>query len=189
MNTNSVVISENPFVLGSFLESDWNTLLDVLKRQFNYDNARLESFRENRLLKLVAAIPFVANCENPYRTAIVHLSTMIIASEAGKDIFLHNFKDNSSLEKRLFSISHFDGGNQEIIKKGMNLLSLVMLSDHKIDCEGDLNSNKYNPINSNVWSHEKLMSKLLKECNSLPKSQLDDILSAEEATKVPWEIG
>lgn len=189
MTETIVKISSSSFKAGELTMSMWNELLGVIQDQFNYTESKITKLKNNKLLKLTAAIPFVAGCDNPARTAIVHISTMLLASESAKHIFLHNFQDNQSLEKRLHMVSLFDGGNKEVIKKGMNLLYLVMLSDHRIDNEMDNQNNKYNPISSKIWDDTKLIDSIIRECEVLPTTQLDKILPVEVATKIPWEIG
>ena len=50
-------------------------------------------------MKLVAAIPFLTGCNNPMRISLSHLSVYILAaSESGKDVFFHGFKDNGNME-------------------------------------------------------------------------------------------
>ncbi len=182
-------INNYSLVSGELTNSKWDELVNVIQAQFHYDNNMRERMIGNKLLKLVAAIPFVAGSDNPSRTAIIHMSAMMIAGECGKEIFLHKFHDNSSLKKRLHAISNFDGGNQDIINKGMNLLYLVMLSDYQIDSKADEKISKYNPLNSSIWDYKKLRDQILEECNTIPVTQLDTILSANEACKTPWEYG
>lgn len=166
----------------------WNELVDVVVNQFGYDEVKRNRVSESKLLKVIAAIPYLAGCNNPGRTALIHMSTFCIAAESGKQFFLHNFSDNSSLDQRLYCISNFDGGDKQIIRKGMNLLKLVMLSDHKIDSDMDRWNKKYNPINSNVWNYEQITTTLIKENLAIDCYMLDEIMTTEEAVKEPWEM-
>ena len=136
MNAQQVSIELNE--KGFFSNQEWNDLSNRIVKLFQLNNADQKKLVNSKLGKLVASIPYLAACDEPKRIALSHLTTLYLAAhETGKDVFLHNFTDNSSLLKRLDRISHFDGGNQDIIDRGMNLLALIMLSDHIKDCIED----------------------------------------------------
>ncbi|MBB6479524.1 hypothetical protein [Spirochaeta isovalerica] len=172
----------------SLSDTTWHELIDRMSVLFSLSDDMNQRFKKCKLAKLIAALPFIAGCDDPYRTALSHLSITYLAShEAGKDIFNHNFADNKALLKRLEPISHFSGGHKTIIDRGMNLLAVIMLADHKKDIENDKISDKYNPLSSEVWNFEKQIFHLEKAINSIYCPQMDEIITFEDAKAYWWE--
>ncbi|MBN2656720.1 MAG: hypothetical protein JXR86_06645 [Spirochaetales bacterium] len=173
---------------GTFSETTWNDLIDRLAILFDFSEEKKIRFQKNRLAKLIAALPFLAKCDDPYRTAISHLTITYLAShKAGKDIFSHNFADNKSLMNRLEPISSFKGGNKLIIDRGMNILAVIMLADHNKDCRIDKTEGKYNPVSSGIWNFDEISSELEIKINSVDCPAMDDIISFEDARAYWWE--
>ena len=101
---------------GTFNDKLWIDLLEMIGSTFSFDVDQIARMRKNPVLKLVAALPYLANCDEPSRTALSHMSVFILAGASPtKKVFSHNFKDSAGLERRLERISHFPGGNQQII--------------------------------------------------------------------------
>ena len=122
---NAELKTVDPVVESDFTEARWLELVDRVSLLFHMDADRKEKILGNKAMKLTAAIPFIAGCRNPERTALSHLTIYIAAaSEGGKDVFGHNFSDNDDVFTRLERISHFDGGDERLTGRGMNLLAL-----------------------------------------------------------------
>lgn len=173
---------------GHFKEEQWSELVDRLSIIFSISPERKIKILNNKVMKLTAAIPFIANCSNPTRIALSHLSIYLVAATpGGKDVFEHNFSDNDNLLMRLERISHFDGGDELIINRGMKMLALSMLSDHKADAIEDMEINKYNPINMGVWKYEDLSKKLKDEIVAVPCQPLDLILDVTTDLPGYWD--
>ena len=51
-------------------------------------------------------------------------------------------------------ISHFQGGDKNIIEHGMDMLALIMLKGYKTSQETDAENGTYNPLNSGAWDYE-----------------------------------
>ncbi|MBF9016377.1 MULTISPECIES: hypothetical protein [unclassified Oceanispirochaeta] len=173
---------------GHFKEEQWTELVDRLSMIFSISPERKIRILNNKVMKLTAAIPFIANCSNPMRIALSHLSIYLVAATAGgKDIFKHSFCDNDNLLMRLERISHFDGGDEIIINRGMKMLALSMLNDHKADAIEDMQMNKYNPINMGVWNYENISKKLIDEIVAIPCQALDLILDVTKDLPGYWD--
>ncbi|MCP4160116.1 MAG: hypothetical protein GY760_08595, partial [Deltaproteobacteria bacterium] len=137
--------------------------------------------RKNIVLKLVACIPFIANCENPDRIALAHMGTYIMADNpACKENFSHNTFDNENIMKRLMLGSTFMGGIKSIIDRGMNLLALAQLEDHKKDLTIDQNEGKYNPILVGAWNYNTSKKQLLTAINGVPCPDMDAVIPPAE---------
>ena len=51
----------------------WDYLVTEISNVFRFTNEEKDVFSNNPTAKLIASIPFVANCVEPERTAIAHL--------------------------------------------------------------------------------------------------------------------
>ncbi len=172
-----------------FTEEQWIDMVDRISTLFHFSPMKRARMTSHKIMKLVAALPFLADCRNPQRIALSHLATYVIAaSDRGKDIFLHNFSDNDNLFTRLERISHFDGGNEIIIKRGMNILALAMLADHKMDSVEDKRNRKYNPINMGAWKFENANENLRKEVLSVSCPKMDEILDIGPGIESYWDV-
>ncbi len=172
-----------------FTQEQWNDLVERTALLFHFDPARKEKMAGHQIMKLVGALPFLAGCRNPRRTALTHLATYVIAaSEGGKDLFLHSFADNCDLFSRLERISHFDGGVQAIIQRGMNLLALAMLEDHHKDSREDLQHRKYNPVNAGAWGYNTMKADLKKKIMAIPSPGMERILPVGPGPDGYWDV-
>jgi len=168
-------------------EKGVKSIIQQVGQLFGLSMAEREKMEKSVLVNLIIQIPFAAGCNNPQRIAQSHLLITYAAShQSCKETFLHNFMDDRTLMSRLERISHFEGGDEEIIKKGMNFLALIMLNDHRIDAEEDLAKGKYNPFNYHVWTYEETVKKILIENESLKKSHLDEVFTVEEILDQFW---
>ena len=188
-----MVLKEQPTIeyveVGNFSEENWNEIVDRISILFNFSGKEKKKFRKGKMARLIGGLPFLADCEEPMRIALSHLATTILAShEAGKSVFLHNFSDNKDIMKRLERISHFNGGNQLIIDRGMNLLAIIMLADHLKDIEIDEKNGKYNPVGIGVWDVRKEINRLENEIIAVLCDDMDTIISINEAKAVWWEV-
>ena len=163
---------------GSYDEADWTDLLDRITDIFKMEEARRSTLNSNPVFRLVGALPFLAGCDEPKRTALSHMAIFLLASsDAAKDIYAHNFRDSSVLQRRLEPISHFSGGNPRIIERGMHLLTLAMLSDHLYDAESDKSLNKLNPVAAGHWDADEIMDRIRRELEVNACPEMDEILN------------
>ena len=161
---------------GDFTEEMWHSLTSRLAKVFGLDDEGLSLVRSNRVFKLVAALPFLAQCEEPERLALSHMGTYHLASHpATREVFAHNFLDSSDLFRRLEPISHFSGGDRRVIDRGMKLLAKAMVADHIHDAEEDRKRSKMNPVNAGHWNGDELISQLSAEIEQLPCPEMDAI--------------
>lgn len=145
----------------------------------------LESLRANDIAKLIAAIPALAGCANADRIAAQHLATYLLA-ESAASIFDHRNSDDDSVYDRLERISHFPDGDRKIIQRGMNLLSLCMISGYERTSVADKASGVYNPIASGQWDGESEKARLVREIRGVQSPEMDAIFSIERALHSPW---
>ena len=129
-----------------FQDAKWDELSDLVAKAFRMSDEESQRFRGSMVAKLIAAIPFLAGCEDAERTAVAHLGTYLLSTRETKRYFNTQPGDSASPLERLRLGSRFKGGDQRIIERGLCLLALNMVSDYKRDLEEDRLLGKYNPI-------------------------------------------
>lgn len=185
---NNALLESTTLQAGNFDTAIWKNLVERIGTLFNFTEEDKNKLSINKLAQLIGAIPFLAKCDEPYRISLTNLSITYLASHsAGKDVFSHNFTDNQNLFTRLDPINNFSTGNKEIIARGMDLLALVMLSDHKKDQEKDLIHKKYNPVSSGIWNYDLEVQKIQRRLEAFDCPEMDEILSFKEAKAFWWE--
>ena len=185
MNSTKVIINNTS---EGFTKDVWNGLVQKVSEINNFDKSMQKGLKEHKVIKLISAIPYIAGCDNPERIALRHLSIYFLAaSKTGKEVFNHSKLDDSNIYKRLESISHFDGGDENIIQKGMDLLSLVMVEGYYRDIEKDKRNNKYNPLNSGAWNYLEIKNMLINRIQ-INSHEFNDILELHETINTWWEF-
>lgn len=174
----------NKLEVGDFTDAIWNNLIEKTGLVFSFSSEYVAVISGNYVLKLVAAIPYLANCDEPERYALAHMGTFILAGhEATRSAFAHNFKDSVDLKRRLETISYFSSGDERIIKWGMNLLTIAMINDHMNDAKDDLAEGKMNPVNAGHWDADTLIMKLKEDLSEISHNQLETLMiGVEEQT-------
>ncbi|MBI9099174.1 MAG: hypothetical protein JEY91_11885 [Spirochaetaceae bacterium] len=158
-------------------EKMWNCLTWDVARLFTLDKSELEKLRGNWVAKVIACIPYLAECRNPEKTALKHLGIYIESiSPSTKSLYAHRKEDDISPFKRLEPISQFKGGKRTIIEKGMNLLALISLEDHQHDLEEDRMTGKYNPILSGAWDYTMTKQSLVAAIEKVPCTEMDNMM-------------
>ncbi|TVR69860.1 MAG: hypothetical protein EA427_07075 [Spirochaetaceae bacterium] len=145
----------------------------------------LERLRKNRVAELIGAIPALAECSDADRVAIQHVITYVAAMRL-EEIFDHRREDDRPLAARLERISHFPGGNRKIIQRGMDLLTLVMISGYERSLVADRRKGVYNPVTSGVWDIDTERSRLIRAVRTVPSPEMDAILDVEGALRGSW---
>jgi hypothetical protein len=109
-----------------FPDGAWQDIVAIIASSFSMDAARSARLRNSATARLVAAIPFIAGCREPRRTALGHVALLLLAgSEAGRAAFDHNPGDDYDILARLSTGSHFVSGDPALIDRGMKLLGLI----------------------------------------------------------------
>jgi hypothetical protein len=137
-----------------FPESTWAEVSTSVAEAFRMTPEEKEWLRGGRVAKLIAAIPFLAGCEDAERTAVTHLGTYILSIRETKPYFNARPEDGTSVLERLRLGSNFKGGDKRIIERGLCLIALNMVSDYQRDLEEDARLGKYNPIAAGALDFE-----------------------------------
>ena len=168
-----------------FAEESWNSIIELVAEAHRLTPSELSELRRNRTARLIAAIPYLADCRNADRTAVQHLSTYLTAQVA-TEIFDHRREDDTDVTARLERITHFDGGKRPVIERGMNLLALSMISGYERSEADDRAVGAYNPIASGAWNPEEHKAALIKAIKATPMPEMDEILDTESAMMGAW---
>ncbi|MFP4363648.1 MAG: hypothetical protein ACLFR1_07235 [Spirochaetia bacterium] len=165
--------------------AEWTGIMETVADAFGMGLEEKARFQECRVAQLVAALPFLAKCEDPDRTAAAHLATYTLSVRT-RNIFTTKETDAGDIYRRLETIKTFEGGDPQVIRRGMALLALNMLSDYKQGAEKDREQGKYNPVAEGLWDYEAEKRKLMKDIKSTQSSEIDTLLTAEQAIASDW---
>jgi hypothetical protein len=169
-----------------FPESSWAAISESVALAFRMDAEESRSFKEGRIARLIAAIPFLAGCEDAERTAVAHLGTYLLSVRETKPYFNARPEDGASALERLRLISDFKGGDQKIIERGLCLLALNMVSDYRRDIEEDARLGKYNPISAGAWDFQETVAELEYKILCAPCPEMDEIVSMTAIPMAYW---
>lgn len=139
---------------------EWNYFVNEIKQIYRLTDEEAANFSSNQTAKIIAAIPFVANCYRPEVTAIAHLSLYMNELKGFYKYCSNNNLDDIDLYERLEPISHFRGGNEKIIQMGMDTLAYIMIEGYHKSEKFDLQNGNYNPFVSGSWNYKKLKRQL-----------------------------
>ena len=171
-----------------FLDADWERLTGLIAETFRIDDSERARLTASRAARITGALPYLAGCRNPERTALAHLAVFVLASRGGaRKVFDHAPADDAEPLARLEPIGRFPGGDPAVIRKGMALLGLLMLGGYERDREKDAASGEYNPLNSGTWKAGEGRARLAAEAASAKVPELDAILGTDEAVRGFWE--
>ncbi|MFW5796481.1 MAG: hypothetical protein ACOCV0_04695 [Alkalispirochaeta sp.] len=165
--------------------SIWKTITGHVAEAMRLSVGELEALRQRSTAKLIVAIPYIAGCHDPDRVASQHLATYLLAERATA-IFDHRREDDGDLFARLERISHFPGGSPKLIRRGMNLLALIMLNGYITSTETDRRKSVYNPVLSGEWKPDAIQARLVKEIRGVDSPEMDEVIDVEQALRGAW---
>ena len=164
---------------------EWNYIVEEAVKVFCLTPEEKDELYNSTTARIIATIPFVANCIDPERTAISHIALYLTEKRGFQKYCSHLPSDDFSLFNRLEAISHFKGGDFNIIKHGMNLLALIMIEGYKNSCIRDKQKKIYNPLIEKKWNYTNIKNKLLNDLSKTPCEALDS-LYYEFSTPPKW---
>jgi hypothetical protein len=122
---------------------DWQGLTEQTCKLFNLTIQEVERLAQSPAAKLLAALPFYAECKNPEQLALLKLS-MFITGLRMPEIFNH--KDNQTVRERILPGVICPDGKPEVIELVTDMLELLSVKDHITDFEADMESGHPNPL-------------------------------------------
>jgi hypothetical protein len=172
-----------------FPEDTWLAIAKDLALSFRMTAAEEEGLRKNMIAKLIAALPFLAGCDDAGRTAVAHLGTYLLSVRETKHWFNATAGDSSSILERLWLGANFRGGDEKIIERGLSLLALNMISDYKRDIEEDAALGKYNPLAAGDFDFKETVEKLEWTIVTTHSPEMDEIMSIGAIPMSYWAVG
>jgi hypothetical protein len=161
-----------------FNDKAWKEIVAITASAFNMEDEKKARLAAAPTPKLIAAIPYLAGCREPKRTALAHLATYIVAaSEAGQATFDHNGGDNYDVLARLQTIANFEGGDPAIINRGMKTLASIMIRGYQKDAKSDKAAGLYNPLSDGNWDAKAKLASLQSAIATTPNEEMDAIVS------------
>ena len=171
----------------SFDERRWAELAAQIADTFRMRAPEAAALKANQTARLIAAIPFAAGCAEPERSALSHLATYLLAgSPSCRRVFDHKAADDRDALARLAPIADFQGGDKEVIDRGMRLLAIIMVSGYRHDLEKDAKSGEYNPLLAKAWKADETIAALSKGIDE--KAALYGFATPEEAKVMFWDV-
>ncbi len=165
--------------------TEWENIAASVADAFRMNKEDREWLLNKNLAKLIAAIPYLADCKDPGRTAITHLGAYILSIRI-KTVANCQPSDDVDLFRRLEMINNFIGGDRAVIQKGMSLIALNMIADYARDIEEDRMFGKYNPVDSGAFNYGNEKTHLESIIKSTPCREMEEIMSIDEAETRGW---
>lgn len=160
--------------------SEWDYLVSETAKVFGLNTKQTEQLYNSNTAKIIARIPFAAQCKEPERTAITHLVIYEAELRGYQKYYAHLPSDDDDIFNRLAFISTFEGGNQAIIEHGMNMLAYIMIEGYNHSKEKDVKNGVYNPIANGKWNYNELKNQLLSKLHEIECPELDELFIPEE---------
>jgi hypothetical protein len=175
-----------PVLTKLFPEAAWAEISDRVADAFRMTEEEKKSFAEGRIARLIAAIPFLAGCDEAERTAVAHLGTYILSLRETKIYFNAQGGDGLSVFDRLRLGTNFKGGDARIIERGLCLLALNMVSDYQRDIEEDAALGKYNPIAAGAWDYKDTVIDLKYKIMSVECEEMEELMPIDMIPMSFW---
>ncbi len=167
----------------------WENLANKVCKSFSFTDEESDSFLSNKAAKLIGCLPNIAETKTPERDGCTNLAVYIMSIRETKQFYCHQECDDMDVFARLQDIMNFNGGDQDVLQKGMTLLALMMVNDYKRDIDEDAAAGKYNPLHAGSWDFKKLRKELLDEYEKIDSYEIDSIVSLSESATLIWELG
>ncbi len=166
--------------------AQWPEIAEAVGRSFRMDEEERARFHDKPVARLIAAIPFLAGCDQPTRTAVAHLGTYILSVRETKPFFNADPSDDGDILDRLRLIMNFRGGDAAIIDRGMALLALTMIVDYKRDTQIDAAMGKYNPVASGAFDYDIIHDDLVRRIKAVDCPAMDEIYNSTASIREVW---
>ena len=164
----------------------WPEIAEAVGHSFRMDEEERARFRDKPVARLIAAIPFLAGCDQPARTAVAHIGTYILSVRDTKPFFNADPTDDGDILARLRLIMNFRGGDAAIIDRGMALLALTMIVDYKRDIQIDAAMGKYNPVASGSFDYDIMQADLVRRIEATNCPAMDEIYDSDIDIEARW---
>lgn len=170
-----------------FPDESWHEIVSIVASSFRMEEKHKAALLVNPVAKLIAAIPYLAGCREPLRSALAHVGTYVLgAGGPAKKVFAHKSQDDYDVLARMAAIASFEGGDPAVINRGMKLLAICMIAGYKRD-EGTDKGKVYNPVAEKRWNADEKIASLANAIAASQNPEMDEILTTASASNVWWD--
>lgn len=171
-------------------EKLWASILTRTEKNFSLNRRQVKGLKENRLLRMFALLPSIAECPDAEAVGFLNVSIYLSERRAGRDLFAHRQNHDEDPLSRLKPFEQLmSEGNQEVVQKGLLHAAIVMVNDYHSDKSEDLQQKKYNPLLHKKWNYTTMLRDLLEKANSINCPRLNLVFSTNEAVNAAFWIG
>lgn len=164
----------------------WPVIVDAVGQAFRMDDAEREWLAAKPIARLIGALPFIAGCDLPQRTAVAHLGTYILSGRETKSYFNADVEDDGDILARLRLIMNFSGGDPDVIDSGMARLALNMIEDYRRDVQIDAALGKYNPVASGAFDYETIREDLQQRIANSDGAPFQEVMGQDASPFSFW---
>ncbi len=168
------------------LDSTLSSLLNVVSQAFRMDREEAARFAASPIARLIGALPYLAGCDRAERTAVEHLGTYVLSVRETRSAFYATTDDDATVYDRLAPIMHFEGGDEALLRRGIALLALSMITDYKRDVDLDRMIGKHNPIGSGAWDFESTREELQRDIDAVDSPDMDHVFRNDASVENWW---
>ena len=162
-------------------------IIEKVAETFGFDEEKIGYLKSHEVSRLITALPFLAESQNPERYGMANFAAFLAAAHGAGEFVLPKPTDNENPLERLKVFENIDGGNREIIRKGIHLLAIRMINGYRHDIEKDRNKEKYNPVGAGDMDAETVIRELREIADSIECPEMDEIMtSSQAATLRTW---
>lgn len=141
----------------------------------------------NPVARLIGWLPYLARTDQPARDSITNLTIYLLSSYgSSREVYSHSKGSGDSVYSSLSSLMNFTHGNEDILCRGMSLISMVILNEYQRNKKDDLRQGRINPLNTGAWDYSALMQELENNVNSVPCRKMDRILNLKSLPFCYW---
>ena len=171
--------TDNPFY------GKWNNLVNIVSSAFHLTEKERIALYKSRIARLIAAIPYLAGCEDVERTAISHLGIYMFTIRT-RNFFCTGTEEIKGLFKRMRMINNYLGGKTTLLERGMNLILLNILAEYEHDLSETWNPKKQDPMIAGIWYLKEEKDDLIKRIKAVNAPYMDEIITIEQAMIEWW---
>lgn len=173
-------------------EKTWESSCRKITKVFKLTKNEEQRLLNSKTALFLYRLPFIAQCINPERTALAHLSLYITEAFLFNktphfiSVTNHTPEDDSNIFNRIRPLMNYNGGNSKALAHGTALLALIMLCGYDKSRNKDSLKEVYNPLNSGAWSFAEKKEELLSIINDNFCTEVNKALSVEKAMLDKW---
>lgn len=114
--------------LTDLYRNEYEMIVNMVSHMFSLNQVEREKIRGDVKSHIVVKLPYLAKCRNPGETALSHMVGFYAA--CGKSTQNNSpCSQEESLNRTLNGINAFDCGDPSIIRSGMTLLKILIVTD------------------------------------------------------------